>query len=261
MDIIESHVASSRKATNCMEVLLDNWGTMGVQRRPTVRDLLKHCVEANQLTAASYISDEILKEGPITIDNCKEIALANDSGAPALQLEALDINAIDIELESDLELATDNSDFLPPNQIPVIPENALSAHRIEFRYLQYITDDFSHKIGEGGFSEVFLGVTKRRKIKVAIKKLKKGATYDEREKLQSQLNYEVDQYCRLQHPNIIELLGYSNDNPDNLCLLYPYMVNGTLKEKLEMKDPQLNAGTSMSSLHIFEKIADVCLHF
>ena len=31
------------------------------------------------------------------------------------------------------------------------------------------------------------------------------------EVMMQQLNYEVDQLPRLRHPNIIELLGYSND--------------------------------------------------
>ena len=43
---------------------------------------------------------------------------------------------------------------------------------------------------------------------------------------------------RLKHPNIIELLGYSNDT-DSLCLIYPYMAEGTLKDALgKCKNPE-----------------------
>ena len=51
-----------------------------------------------------------------------------------------------------------------------------------------------------------------------------------------QLNNEVDQLQRLKHDNIIDLLAYSNESKDKLCLVYPYMENGSLKVRLEKKD-------------------------
>ena len=46
---------------------------------------------------------------------------------------------------------------------------------------------------------------------------------------------------RLKHPNIIELLGFSNETPDTLCLIYPYMAEGTLKDALvKCKTPEDN---------------------
>ena len=46
---------------------------------------------------------------------------------------------------------------------------------------------------------------------------------------------------RLKHPNIIELLGFSNETPDTLCLIYPYMAEGTLKDALvKCKNPEAN---------------------
>ena len=46
---------------------------------------------------------------------------------------------------------------------------------------------------------------------------------------------------RLKHPNIIELLGFSNETPDTLCLIYPYMAEGTLKDALvKCKTPEAN---------------------
>ena len=48
-----------------MHILLDEWGTMGKTRFPNVRDLLKICLEVQEYTAASYINQEILREGNI----------------------------------------------------------------------------------------------------------------------------------------------------------------------------------------------------
>ena len=48
-------------------------------------------------------------------------------------------------------------------------------------------------------------------------------------------------FFRLKHPNIIELLGFSNETPDTLCLIYPYMAEGTLKDALvKCKNPEAN---------------------
>ena len=51
-------------------------------------------------------------------------------------------------------------------------------------------------IGQGGYATVFKGTTNRRKLELAIKKLKVGATDEDRDAMERQLNYEVDQFER-----------------------------------------------------------------
>ena len=53
-------------------------------------------------------------------------------------------------------------------------------------------------IGQGGYATVFKGTTNRRKLELAIKKLKVGATDEDRDAMERQLNYEVDQFERYQ---------------------------------------------------------------
>ena len=40
---------------------------------------------------------------------------------------------------------------------------------------------------------------------------------------------------RLIHPSIIEILAYSNDHPPNACLVYPYLKNGNLEDRLQLR--------------------------
>ena len=116
---------------------------------------------------------------------------------------------------------------------PVARENDFSAHKISYQYLLDITHKFhkSNQIGEGGFSQVFMGITHRRKIQVAVKRLKIDKVTDV-----TQLNNEVDQLQRLRHDNIIDLMAYCNESTEKLCLVYPYMENESLKKRLEEKD-------------------------
>ena len=59
-----------------------------------------------------------------------------------------------------------------------------------------ITNGFTDVIGQGGYATVFKGTTNRRKLELAIKKLKVGATDEDRDAMERQLNYEVDQFER-----------------------------------------------------------------
>ena len=70
-----------------------------------------------------------------------------------------------------------------------------------------ITNRFSdnNKIGEGGFSDVYLGITEKSQKKIAIKKLKIDSETEQA--IMDLMNLEVEQLPRMKHPNIIDLLG------------------------------------------------------
>ena len=38
-------------------------------------------------------------------------------------------------------------------------------------------------------------------------------------------------HCRFRHPNLVTLIGYSNKPK---CLIYEFMLNGTLEDALEI---------------------------
>ena len=70
-----------------------------------------------------------------------------------------------------------------------------------------------------------------------------------------QLNYEVDQLPRLRHPNIIEILGYSNDHPEEACLLYPLMTGGTLEKRLRPRAATAGAMPTAQQLRAVQRTA------
>ena len=70
-----------------------------------------------------------------------------------------------------------------------------------------ITNSFTDVIGQGGYATVFLGKTHGQNLQLAIKKLKVGATAKERDEMERQLNYQVDEFERyIPHLKAIFLL-------------------------------------------------------
>lgn len=112
----------------------------------------------------------------------------------------------------------------------------------------FARSDPSRKIGSGGFAEVYLGITKSGKM-YAVKKLKDSPRRD------TTFNYEVATIPGIKHPNILELVACSNDCPEDLCLVYPYMSNDTLENRLAVKRPTWLPLTAKQRLDIATGIA------
>ncbi|XP_066997494.1 interleukin-1 receptor-associated kinase 4 isoform X2 [Anabrus simplex] len=81
------------------------------------------------------------------------------------------------------------------------------------------------KLGTGAFGSVYLGVYSSNNY-VAVKKLKRDVV-----NIEKQFKNEVDALSRYQHPHLLPLLGYSCDGPA-YCLVYEFMCNGSLQERL-----------------------------
>ncbi|KAI4378352.1 hypothetical protein MLD38_015843 [Melastoma candidum] len=92
--------------------------------------------------------------------------------------------------------------------------------RFTYSDLQSITNDFSQKLGEGGFGAVFRG-TLRDGTKVAVKRLDNS-----RHMKKSFLN-EVGTIGSIHHINLVKLLGFCAEKSHRL-LVYEYMSNGSL---------------------------------
>ncbi|KAL0317475.1 UNVERIFIED_CONTAM: Vacuolar protein sorting-associated protein 53 A [Sesamum angustifolium] len=102
-----------------------------------------------------------------------------------------------------------------------------------FRYRRYSIDEIeeateffavSRKIGEGGYGPVFKCYLDH--TRVAIKVLRPDAQG------RSQFQQEVEVLCCMRHPNIVLLLGAC---PEYGCLVYEYMANGSLEDRLVRK--------------------------
>lgn len=88
------------------------------------------------------------------------------------------------------------------------------------------------RLGAGGFGVVFRGLMGN--TQVAVKKLN---PMDESspEDLRNQFNQEIQTLKSLKHENLVEMVGYSSVG-QHLCLVYAFMPNGSLLDRLACLD-------------------------
>jgi len=107
--------------------------------------------------------------------------------------------------------------------------DAIASH--DFRYRKYSIDDIelatesfseSLKIGEGGYGPVYSACLDH--TPVAIKVLRPDAQQGRK-----QFHQEVEVLSCIRHPNMVLLLGAC---PEYGCLVYEYMENGSLEDRL-----------------------------
>ncbi|XP_022992164.1 U-box domain-containing protein 52-like isoform X1 [Cucurbita maxima] len=94
--------------------------------------------------------------------------------------------------------------------------------------IEAATDHFneSNKIGEGGYGPVYQAILDH--TSVAIKILRPDRSHG-----QKQFQQEIEVLSRMRHPHMVLLLGAC---PENGCLVYEYMENGSLEDRLFRKD-------------------------
>ncbi|XP_076915017.1 serine/threonine-protein kinase PCRK1-like [Bidens hawaiensis] len=99
--------------------------------------------------------------------------------------------------------------------------------------LKTATKNYSTKIGEGGFGNVYKGVIKSLEhpcdeVHVAVK-LAKGLLQGHKE-----WETEINVLGAVEHPNLVKLIGYCGED-NELLLVYEYMVNGSVRDHLSPK--------------------------
>uniref|UniRef100_A0A803M240 non-specific serine/threonine protein kinase n=1 Tax=Chenopodium quinoa TaxID=63459 RepID=A0A803M240_CHEQI len=120
--------------------------------------------------------------------------------------------------------------------------------------IQAATENFSekHKLGEGGFGPVFKGVLKDG-TKVAVKRLSNTSDQGTEE-----FKNEVLLIMKLQHKNLVRLLGFCVDGAERL-LIYELLSSGDLDSWLY--DPQKSAQLTWSKrIEIMNGIAQGILY-
>ncbi|KAK0587907.1 hypothetical protein LWI29_031072 [Acer saccharum] len=98
--------------------------------------------------------------------------------------------------------------------------------------IERFSNNLSQVVGSGGFSTVYLArlpATIQGAIKIHF-----GS-----ERLHLVFKQELDILLRLRHDNIVKLLGYCDDIDDQGALVFEYLPNGSLQEKLHESDSVL----------------------
>ncbi|KAG8239134.1 hypothetical protein J437_LFUL018739 [Ladona fulva] len=251
------------------------------RKRPDVALLLDLLVKAHLFRAADYVAIELLKEGPPARPDEGPAALV-DVSAEALEvlMPKMQLNQFDLNSDSALGYVSK----VPSNSYAPDKLN-LSTDLPHFEYNQlleatsgFLEEPFikmletaemqvsgklygnGRKLGTGAFGSVYLGYlavppSTESKIAVAVKRLNKDAI-----NLDLQFRNEVEMLSKFQHTNLLPLIGYSCDGP-LYCLVYEYMSNGSLQEKLAYKDDAFIL-TWIQRIKIAEEIAQgiVYLH-
>lgn len=121
-----------------------------------------------------------------------------------------------------------------PHAAPPVDPSASNAKSFTFRELAVATRNFRQEclIGEGGFGRVFKGKLQSNGQIVAVKQLDRNGMQPNKEFLN-----EVIMLSLLQHPNLVNLIGYCADG-DQRLLVYEYMEMGSLEDHLFGKDPE-----------------------
>ncbi|XP_055973817.1 interleukin-1 receptor-associated kinase 4 isoform X3 [Sorex fumeus] len=220
--------------------LLFDWGTTNC----TVGDLFDLLVQNEFFAPASLLLPDAV---PKTI--------SSREGAVVQQTQILlsDKNRTSMIPVQNVERNHMPSDTSNPEK-GSLEMNDTCFYSFSFYELKNVTNNFDerpislggNKMGEGGFGVVYKGFVNNRAV--AVKKL--VAMVDiSTEELKQQFDQEIKVMAKCQHENLVELLGFSNDG-DDLCLVYVYMPNGSLLDRLACLD-----NTPPLSWHMRCKIA------
>ncbi|XP_058781121.1 U-box domain-containing protein 52-like isoform X2 [Vicia villosa] len=112
--------------------------------------------------------------------------------------------------------------------LTALAQNDNRYRKYTMQEIEVATDRFSpsRKIGEGGYGPVFKGHLDH--TAVAIKLLNPEASQGRK-----QFQQEVEVLSSIRHPNMVLLLGAC---PEHGCLVYEYMDNGSLEDRLFRKN-------------------------
>jgi len=131
----------------------------------------------------------------------------------------------------------------------------LGFSQYDYTHIKEATNNFSvdNKLGQGGFGPVYKGQLSSG-IKIAVKRLETCS-------LQGLLEFqnEIQLISKLQHKNLVKLLGYCTKGEQEKMLVYEYMENKSLDCFIfdNLKGEQLNCS---KRVHIIDGIAQGLLY-
>ncbi|XP_066114252.1 interleukin-1 receptor-associated kinase 4 [Saccopteryx bilineata] len=207
--------------------LLFDWGTTNC----TVGDLVDLLVQNEFFAPASLLLPDAVSQ-TVNTQLCKEAVTVEHKEMPLYDKDGMFV----------IPMQNPEQNYVPPDSSS--PESLEVSdtrfHSFSFYELKNVTNNFDerpvslggNKMGEGGFGVVYKGHVSNRTV--AVKRL--AAMVDiSTEELKQQFDQEIKVMAKCQHENLVELLGFSSDG-DDLCLVYVYMANGSLLDRLSCLD-------------------------
>ncbi|XP_042011934.1 LOW QUALITY PROTEIN: serine/threonine-protein kinase TAO1-B-like [Salvia splendens] len=103
--------------------------------------------------------------------------------------------------------------------------------RFSLAEINLATKDFSreHVIGKGGFGEVYRGFIDNGSSVVAIKRCVGSNSSQGQTEFATET--EIETLSKFRHHNLVSLIGYCDEDGE-MILVYEYMLNGTLADRL-----------------------------
>lgn len=213
------------KSPTC-ELLFD-WGTTNC----TVGDLVDILLQTEFFAPASLLLPDAVPKTVNTLPS-KEAVTVQQKEMPLYGKDRTSVVPV---------RSSEQNYMLPDSSTPESLEvSDTRFHSFSFYELKSVTNNFDerpisvggNKMGEGGFGVVYKGCVNNRTV--AVKKL--AAMVDiSTEELKQQFDQEIKVMAKCQHENLVELLGFSSDG-DDLCLVYVFMPNGSLLDRLSCLD-------------------------
>lgn len=245
--LIEQQYCCGRSPT---QALLNHWSITG-RRRPTVRVLLKYLRVCDLKWAEDFVNKEILGVQPKDQECLPPVQ--NDFAQKFIPKPVL----LENKPVQDAYIFED---------LPIIIKALDKSIRYSFESIHQSTNGFCHrpydyktqigtKVGEGRFSSVFRAKTylesdsgnhSDAQLEVVAAKLLKSEC-----KLKDLAN-EINLASKIRNEHILELLGIAlgksrSNQYDCICLVYPYMQNGSLADCLNSGVPLRNSDYISSS--------------
>ncbi|ONI23124.1 hypothetical protein PRUPE_2G170900 [Prunus persica] len=195
--------------------------------------------EREELEKMKKQRDEVMEELRAALDHKSllESQIA-ESDQMAVNLEQKIISAVELlqnykKERDELHVERDNA-LREAEELRRKQGEASSSHlpqfftEFSFTEIEEATRNFdpSLKIGEGGYGSIFKGSL--RHTQVAIKLLHAHSMQGP-----SEFQQEVDVLSKLRHSNLVTLIGAC---PESWTLIYEYLSNGSLEDRLSCKD-------------------------
>ncbi|KAM9029472.1 interleukin-1 receptor-associated kinase 4 [Ara ararauna] len=213
--------------------LLYDWGTTNC----TVADLVDLLIRNQFLAPASLLLPEAVRMAQeVTLPlSSQETLRIHEKQLPVQEKEVASIQPV---IAQSTEKQHSAPFFSQENSSPQSSNTGF--HNFSFRDLESVTNNFDarpesaggNKLGEGGFGVVFKGCINGRNV--AVKKLIAMVDVSVQD-LKQQFDQEINLMAKCQHENLVELLGFSSDGAQP-CLVYEYMPNGSLLDRLACLD-------------------------